>query len=103
MQAHMPAIEIPFGETFRAASHAVAACAHLRLRVAIGRRSIVVLGVAGIKWCTQAIPSQPDHGQDKLQRFARASSLMRDATLYEMRVLNGSPPALSTTRSLGFG
>jgi len=36
----MPAIEIAFGETFRAASHAVAVCAHFRFRVAIGRRSI---------------------------------------------------------------
>src|SRR6266550_8303497 len=40
MQAHMPAIEIAFGETFREASQAVDACAHLRLRVAIGRRSM---------------------------------------------------------------
>src|SRR4029077_502934 len=39
MQAHMPAIEIAFGETFRAASHAVASCAHFRFLVAIGRRS----------------------------------------------------------------
>src|SRR6266436_3853226 len=40
MPAHMPAIEITFGETFREASHVVADCAHLRFRVAIGRRSI---------------------------------------------------------------
>src|SRR5436190_12008466 len=40
MQAHMPAIEIAFGETFRDASQTVTACAHFRLRVAIGRRSI---------------------------------------------------------------
>jgi hypothetical protein len=46
IQAHMPAIEIVFGETFRVASHAVAACAHFRLRVAIGRRSIVILSEA---------------------------------------------------------
>jgi hypothetical protein len=44
MQAHMPAIEIAFGETFRDASQAVAPCAHFRLRVAIGRRSIALLG-----------------------------------------------------------
>jgi hypothetical protein len=37
----MPAIEITFGETRRAASQAVAAWAHFRFRVAIGRRSIV--------------------------------------------------------------
>jgi hypothetical protein len=36
----MPAIEMTFGDTFREASHAVADCAHLRFRVAIGRRSI---------------------------------------------------------------
>jgi hypothetical protein len=36
----MPAIEMTFGDTFRDASHAVAACAHLRFQVAIGRRSI---------------------------------------------------------------
>jgi hypothetical protein len=41
IQAHSPAIEIAFGETFREASHAVAACAHFRFRVAMGRRSIV--------------------------------------------------------------
>src|SRR5205823_355816 len=41
MHAHMPAIEIPFGETRRAASQAVAAWAHFRFRVAMGRRSIV--------------------------------------------------------------
>ncbi len=41
MHAHMPAIEITFGDTFREASHVVADCAHLRFRVAIGRRSIV--------------------------------------------------------------
>jgi hypothetical protein len=40
MQAHMPAIEIACGETFSAVSHAVAACAHFRFRVAIGRRSM---------------------------------------------------------------
>src|SRR2546429_9930899 len=39
MHAHMPTIEIAFGETFRAASQAVAVCAHFRLRVAMGRRS----------------------------------------------------------------
>jgi len=36
----MPAIEIAFGDTFREASHAVAACAYFGFRVAIGRRSI---------------------------------------------------------------
>jgi hypothetical protein len=36
----MPAIEMASGDTFRDASHMVAACAHLRFRVAIGRRSI---------------------------------------------------------------
>src|ERR1700757_1394902 len=41
MHAHMPAIEIAFGDTFRAASQVVADCAHFRFRVAIGRRSIV--------------------------------------------------------------
>jgi hypothetical protein len=49
MQAHMPAIEIAFGETFREASHAVDDCAHFRLRVAIGRRSIAWLGASCIK------------------------------------------------------
>ena len=41
IHAHIPAIEIAFGDTLRAASHAVANCAHFRFRVAIGRRSIV--------------------------------------------------------------
>ena len=48
----MPAIEIAFGETCRAASHAVAACAHFRFRVAIGRRSIssaADLSIVGLK------------------------------------------------------
>src|SRR6266498_3260927 len=40
MHAHIPAIEIAFGETFREASQAVVACAHFRLRVAIGRRAM---------------------------------------------------------------
>src|SRR5262245_40473926 len=40
IHTHMPAIEIAFGDTFRDASHAVAACAHFRFRVAMGRRSI---------------------------------------------------------------
>src|SRR5262245_38102242 len=40
IHAHIPAIEIALGDTFRAASHAVADCAHFRFRVAIGRRSI---------------------------------------------------------------
>ena len=40
IHAHMPAIEIAFGDTFREASHAVAACAHFLFRVAMGRRSI---------------------------------------------------------------
>jgi hypothetical protein len=40
IHAHMPAIEIAFGDTFREASHVVADCAHFRFRVAIGRRSI---------------------------------------------------------------
>jgi len=38
-QAHIPAIEIAFGDTFRETSHVVADCAHFRFRVAIGRRS----------------------------------------------------------------
>ena len=37
---NMPAIEIAFGDTLREASDAVAACAHFRFRVAMGRRSI---------------------------------------------------------------
>src|SRR6476659_11313370 len=52
MHAHIPAIEIAFGETFRVASHAVAACAHFRFRVAIGRRSpssAVDLSIVGLK------------------------------------------------------
>jgi len=52
MHAHIPAIEIAFGETLRAASHAVAACAHFRFRVAIGRRSpssAVDLSIVGLK------------------------------------------------------
>ena len=36
----MPATEIAFGETFREASQAVDDCAHFRLRVAMGRRSM---------------------------------------------------------------
>src|SRR5512133_4186859 len=40
IHAHMPAIEIAFGDTFREASHVVADCAHFRFRVAMGRRSI---------------------------------------------------------------
>jgi hypothetical protein len=48
MQAHMPAIEIAFGETLREASQAVDDCAHFRLRVAIGRRSIELLGACSI-------------------------------------------------------
>ena len=52
MHANMPAIEIAFGETFRAASHAVASCAHFRFRVAIGRRSpssAADLSIIGLK------------------------------------------------------
>src|SRR5690242_980209 len=52
MHADMPAIEIAFGETFRAASHAVASCAHFRFRVAIGRRSpssAADLSIVGLK------------------------------------------------------
>src|SRR5438093_840363 len=52
MHANIPAIEIAFGETFRAASQAVAACAHFRLRVAIGRRSSTSaadLSIVGLK------------------------------------------------------
>jgi hypothetical protein len=41
IHAHIPAIDIAFGDTFRDASQAVAACAHFLFRVAIGRRSIV--------------------------------------------------------------
>jgi hypothetical protein len=48
MHAHIPAIEIALGETFREASQAVDACAHLRLRVAIGRRSIPLLAASCI-------------------------------------------------------
>src|SRR5262249_53173516 len=42
IQAHMPAIEIAFGDTFCEANHVVADCAHFRFRVAIGRRSIAL-------------------------------------------------------------
>jgi len=40
IQAHIPAIEIAFGNTFRQTSHVVADCARFRFRVAIGRRTI---------------------------------------------------------------
>jgi hypothetical protein len=40
IQAHIPAMEIAFGDTFGEASQAVADCAHFRFRVAMGRRSI---------------------------------------------------------------
>src|SRR5580765_2946296 len=40
IHAHIPAIEIAFGDTFRAASPAVANCAHFRFGVLMGRRSI---------------------------------------------------------------
>src|SRR5258708_12012116 len=40
MHVDIPAIEIALGETFREASQAVDDCAHFRLRVAIGRRSM---------------------------------------------------------------
>src|SRR4029077_13792284 len=66
IQAHMPAIEIAFGETFRAASHAVAACAHFRLRVAIGRRSIALLVVSSIIDWTESIAGQRENAQDKM-------------------------------------
>jgi len=76
IQANMPAIEIAFGETFRAASHAVAACAHFRLRVAIGRRSIALLVVSSMTGCTERIAGRPDNAQDKMRdlvvRRARA-------------------------------
>src|SRR5213075_1243781 len=52
MHPHMPTIEIAFGETFRAASQAVAVCAHFRLRVAMGRRSpssAADLSIVGLK------------------------------------------------------
>ncbi len=65
MQAHMPAIEIALGETFRDASHAVAACAHFRLRVAIGRRSIALAVVSSITACSESIAGRPDNAQDK--------------------------------------
>src|SRR5437762_8662788 len=39
MHAHMPTIEIAFGETFRADSQAFADCAHFQLRVTMGRRT----------------------------------------------------------------
>jgi hypothetical protein len=48
MQAHIPAIEIALGETFREASQAVVVCAHFRLRVAIGRRSMAWPGASCI-------------------------------------------------------
>jgi len=48
MQAHIPAIEIALGETFSEASQAVDDWAHFRLRVAIGRRSIELLGACSI-------------------------------------------------------
>jgi endonuclease-3 len=62
MHANMPATEIAFGETFRAASHAVASCAHFRFRVAIGRRSpISVAGccIVGL----QSIAGPENNGQ----------------------------------------
>jgi hypothetical protein len=40
IHAHIPAIEMAFGDTFREASQDVADCAHFRFRVAMGRRSI---------------------------------------------------------------
>src|SRR5205823_8245975 len=48
MHAHIPAIEIALGETLREASQAVASCAHFRLRVAIGRRSICSVACSSI-------------------------------------------------------
>ena len=48
MHVDIPAIEIALGETFREASQAVDDWAHFRLRVAIGRRSIELLGACSI-------------------------------------------------------
>src|ERR1041384_2827457 len=41
IHAHIPAIEIAFGDTFGEASHIVADWAHFRFRVAMGLRSIL--------------------------------------------------------------
>jgi hypothetical protein len=57
--AHIPAIEIAFGDTLREASHAVADCAHLRFRVAMGRRSIAL---AADSFTARAIHSRVDEG-----------------------------------------
>jgi hypothetical protein len=43
IHAHIPAIEIAFGDTFCETNHVVADCAHFRFRVAIGRRSIAFI------------------------------------------------------------
>src|SRR5437773_9364966 len=74
MHANMPAIEIAFGETSRAASHTVAACAHFRLRVAIGRRSIVVSDVSCMTGCTVPIAGRRAKGQDKIQQTRDADN-----------------------------
>jgi hypothetical protein len=50
-------MEIALGDTFREASHVVAACAHFRFRVAIGRRSIV--GAAD-SFIAERIHSRPE-------------------------------------------
>src|SRR5437762_6958039 len=65
MQAHMPAIEIAFGETFRAASQAVAAWAHFRSRVAIGRRSIASTAGSCIIRCFESIAGPENNTQMK--------------------------------------
>src|SRR5262245_21345569 len=71
IQEHIPAIEIAFGDTLRAASQAVADCAHFRFRVAMGRRSIVF---AADSFMAGAIHSRiderwPDHNSEPRATF----------------------------------
>jgi hypothetical protein len=59
IHAHIPAIEIAFGDTFREASQIVTDCAHFRFRVAMGRRSIAF---ADDSFIAGAIHSRLDKG-----------------------------------------
>src|SRR4051812_12218655 len=86
IHAHIPAIEIVFGETLRSASQVVADCAHFRFRVAIGRRSIAFaadLFIAGA--IHSRVPgSWPDNTSAERRAFRRCAPFLHISPSFGM-------------------
>src|SRR5262249_22978385 len=81
MHAHMPAVEIALSGTLRETRPTVGGLGHFSLRVAIGRRSIALLGASCMTFAGKAIAGCLDNGQNKIVTQTILSACLSDSAL----------------------